>query len=155
MGIISILKEWGTLKKLTVSTLGLIILVVVLLWHGTFPAANQYKIDLNAKMILQMDQTHEDLPLLDPDNDTAQSLLNTVIQLLFIRLFFNKDFPANACSSIFAFLTAIFFQSNYVFNSLWFLSYILKIKEEWKCGFDFWWLASFPWQQRVLCFIRE
>lgn len=106
------------MKKLTVSTLGLIILVVVLLGHSTFPEANHNKIDLNAKMILQMDQTHEDLPLFDPDNDSAQSLLNTVIPLLFIRLFFNKDFPANACSSIFAFLTAIFFQSNYVISPL-------------------------------------
>jgi hypothetical protein len=108
----------GNVKKLTVSTL-----VLLILFAFSLPQAVLYAdkaLDGKVSVFIASDQIHEDLPGPDSDEKKLPYISQTVILILSVRFIFYKFFPSGSFSSLFSFLTAVFFQSNYVIKPLGF-----------------------------------
>ncbi|MBT2685217.1 hypothetical protein [Bacillus sp. ISL-37] len=103
------------MKKLTVSVLSLFILL--LLGHGTLPAEKISTWASKSKGILPIEQVHEELPGPDFNEKKIPFILSTVVLLHLTLLFALIDVRVNRVVSLFSFLTAVFFQSNYVIKS--------------------------------------
>jgi hypothetical protein len=108
----------GNVKKLTVSTLGFLILFAFSL--STPPLHAEKALDAKVSVFIASDQIHEDLPAPDSDEKKLPYISQTVILLLLVLFIFYKYFPTGSFSALFAFLTAVFFQSNYVIKPLGF-----------------------------------
>lgn len=106
------------MNKLQTSVLSLLLLFTFLLSHGTLHPEKVKAFGTKAKAIILLDQAPEDLSGPDTDDKKAFTLLCTLSILLTIQPYICRRIPANAFTSIFAFLTAVFFQSNYVVKPL-------------------------------------
>lgn len=103
------------MKKLTMSALSLFILF--LLAHGTLPAQKNLAVDAKSKVILPMEQVHEQLPGPDLDDKKTLFILNVFVLLISTITFTQINHRVTKFGSQFSFLTAVFFQSNYVIKS--------------------------------------
>ncbi len=103
------------MKKLTMSMLSLFILI--LLAHGTLPAEKNLAVDTKSKVILPMEQIHEELPGPDLDDKKIPFIQYAFVLLLSTVAFTLKIHRVIRFESLFSFLTAVFFQSNYVNES--------------------------------------
>ena len=104
------------MKKLTLSALSLFVLF--LLSHGALPAEKLKTFEPKSKAIISLDQMHEDLPGPDKEDKKVASLLPAAILLTFTIFSIITVYKTNRISILFAFLTAVFFQSNYVIKPL-------------------------------------
>jgi hypothetical protein len=105
-------------KKLTVYALSMLMLVAFLLGNGILPAEKGKALDTKSKIILPLDQVHEKLPGPDTDDKKTTFITLTLLLITLVSFFLTKDYPTNAFSTLFSFLTAVFFQSNYVIKPL-------------------------------------
>lgn len=105
------------MKKLRTSALSLLLLFTFLLTHGTLPAEKVKAFGTKTKAILLVDKAAEDLPDPDTSDKKTFTIFYTIVALLFIQPY-NSRRPANAFTTFFAFLTAVFYQSNYVIKPL-------------------------------------
>lgn len=103
------------MKKLTVSAF--CVFILFLLSHGTIPDEKTLA-DTQSKIILPLDQVQEDLPGPDSDDKKSPFILNTFVLLTLTAFFTFKEFRTNKTTGLFSFLTAVFFQSNYVVKPL-------------------------------------
>jgi len=99
-------------KKLTVFALSLFILI--LFAHGTLPAQKNVTVDVKSKVILSMEQGHEEFPSPDLDDKKTLFSLNGPILLISTILYtlINRRVIRNERQ--FSFLKAVFFQSSYL-----------------------------------------
>lgn len=104
------------MKKLTISALSLFILF--LLSHGTIPAEKIQVFDSKSKIILPLDQVQEDLPGPDSNDKKYPLVLFTVFLLTLTAFFTFQNLRTDKITGFFSFLTAVFFQSNYVSKPL-------------------------------------
>ncbi|MBT2662005.1 hypothetical protein [Bacillus sp. ISL-45] len=104
------------MKKLTIYSLSLFILL--LLSYGALPAEKLKLFEPKSKAIIAMDQMHEDGS--GPGKEDKQvAFIPPVFVLLVLTSFLSKTiYRTNRISAFAAFLTAVFFQSNYVIKSL-------------------------------------
>ncbi|MEH7441246.1 hypothetical protein V7201_02830 [Bacillus sp. JJ1122] len=106
------------MKKLRTSALSLLLLFTFLLTHGTLPAEKVKAFGTKTKAILLVDKAAEDLPEPDTSDKKAFTIFYPIVALLFIQSYISRRIPANAFTTFFAFLTAVFYQSNYVIKPL-------------------------------------
>lgn len=109
-------RECGTVKKLMNYSLSLFILL--LLSHSALPAEKLKLFEPKSKAIISMDQMHEDAP--GPGKEDKQAaFIPPVFVLLVLTIFISKTIDrTNRNTALAAFLTAVFFQSNYVISPL-------------------------------------
>lgn len=103
------------MKKLTISALSLFILLMFS--HGAVSAGKFKEFEPKSKAVISLDQIHEDLP--GPEKEVKKvAFLQSAVVLLTISgyLIITKSM-INRISSFSAFLTAVFFQSNYVIGA--------------------------------------
>lgn len=106
------------MKKLRTSVLSLLLLFTFLLTHGTLPAEKVKTFGTKTKAILLVDKATEDLPDPDTSDKKTFTIFYTIVSFLFIQPSITRRIPVNAFTAIFAFLTAVFYQSNYVIKPL-------------------------------------
>jgi hypothetical protein len=116
--VILLFRGVRTVKKLTVSALSMFMLFAFLLGNGIHPAEKIKALDPKSKMILPGDHVDENLPGPDTDDKKNTFISHTLLLITLVSLFLIKDYPSNAFSALFAFLTAVFFQSNCVIKPL-------------------------------------
>ena len=109
-------RECGTVKKLMIYSLSLFILL--LLSHGALPAEKLKLFEPKSKAIISLDQMNEDAS--GPSKEDKQvAFIQPVFILLVLTSFLSKTiYRTNRISAFAAFLTAVFFQSNYVIKPL-------------------------------------
>ncbi|WP_102261445.1 hypothetical protein [Mesobacillus jeotgali] len=104
------------MKKLMIFFLSLFILL--LLSHGALPAEKLKFFEPTSKAIISMDQMHEDASGAGKE-DKQVAFIQPVFVLLILTSFLCKTiYRTNRISALAAFLTAVFYQSNYVIKSL-------------------------------------
>jgi CRISPR/Cas system CMR-associated protein Cmr1 (group 7 of RAMP superfamily) len=109
-------KECGAVKKLTIYSLSLFILL--LLSHSALPAEKLKLFEPTSNAIINMDQMHEDASGSGKE-DKQVAFIQAVFILLVLTSFLSKTiYRTNRISALASFLTAVFFQSNYVIKSL-------------------------------------
>lgn len=106
------------MKRLTVSALSMFMLFAFLLGTGILPDEKIKALDTKSKIILPSDHVDENLPGPDTDDKKNTFNLHPLLLITLVSLILIKDYPSNAFSALFAFLTAVFFQSNYVIKPL-------------------------------------
>ncbi|MGA9225368.1 MAG: hypothetical protein WB217_03405 [Mesobacillus sp.] len=106
------------MNKLRTSALSLLLLFTFLLTHGTLPAEKVNAFGTKTKAVLLVDKASEDLPDPTTSDKKTFTIFYTIVALLFIQPSISRRIPANAFTALFAFLTAVFFQSNYVIKPL-------------------------------------
>jgi hypothetical protein len=107
-----------TVNKLSRTAFCLITLFTFLLSHGVLLSEKVISYDTKAEAIILMDQAPEDLTGPDDDHKKAFIIVAALTVLLVIQLSISRRIPANAFTTVFAFLTAVFYQSNYVIKPL-------------------------------------
>jgi hypothetical protein len=103
-------------KKLTISTLSLLILL--LLSHGALPAEKPNAFETKSKAIIALDSLHEEIPGPEKEDKKAAFIQHASEQLALTSLSVTTLYGLTGISSLSAFLTAVFFQSNYVIKPL-------------------------------------
>ncbi|MBS8266684.1 hypothetical protein DYI25_19860 [Mesobacillus boroniphilus] len=103
------------MKKLTVSVLSLFILLI--LSHGTIPDEKIHA-DTQSKIILPLDQIQENLPGPDSDDKKSPFVLSTFVLFTLTAFYMLYNSRTDKITGLFSFLTAVFFQSNYVIKPL-------------------------------------
>lgn len=111
---------WGVmiLKKRTAFALGLLIFFSVTLGQGSFPTAKLSKLAPTAHIILPLEPIVEDLLPFDDNDNKVYSIIYIAIPFLLVSHCINYVISFISFTFFFAFLTAVFFQSNYVINPL-------------------------------------
>lgn len=104
------------MKKLTISALSLFILF--LLSHGAFPAEKLKAFESKSKAIISMDQMHEDLPGPEKEDKKVAFIFPAAEHIALASPSILTVYKTNRISVLSTFLTAVFFQSNYVIKPL-------------------------------------
>jgi hypothetical protein len=102
-------------KKLTMSVFSLFFLI--LLAHGAFPAEKIIANDTKSKIILPIEQIHEGIPGPDLDDKKTPFIPSTFVLLFLTISYILIESSVIRHENSHSFLTAVFFQSNYVIKS--------------------------------------
>lgn len=108
------------MKRLIICALSLFVLF--LLSHGALPAEKLKAFEPKSKAIVSLDQMHEDPLGPEKEDKKVASIPPTIKHLPFTSFSSITGFKTNRISAFSTFLTAVFFQSNYVVKPLDFLT---------------------------------
>lgn len=104
------------MKKLTVSKLVLLILFAFSLTPAVFHT--EQTLDGKVSVITAPAEIHEDLPAPDSDEKKTSLISQTITLILSTQYIFYKFFPEGSFSALFAFLTTVYFQANYMIKPI-------------------------------------
>lgn len=116
------------MKKTFVALSGLLLLLTAFLTQEISPIHLHKGAIPKSQVILQANPTAEELPAIDLDDKKTLTNPPNTIQFVYLSYHSFTYLPANAFSILFAFLTMVFFQSNYVILFPSILKLILKLR---------------------------
>jgi hypothetical protein len=90
--------------------------ILIFFAHGAFPAEKIIAIEAKTKVILPLEQVHEGVPGPEWD-DKNPPILSTFVLLYITISYMQIDSRVIRHENLLSFLTAVFFQSNYVIKS--------------------------------------